>query len=990
MTELASTDFGEFFTALWGHEPFAWQTKLATEVLAGSGTSWPQAIALPTAAGKTACMDVAVFALAAQASRYEQGKTVTAPRRIFFAVDRRVIVDEAFERAKSMASVLSRAEDGILRTVAQALRVVAHGGTPGAEEEVPLTVHTLRGGTYRSESWARTPLQPAIIATTVDQIGSRLLFRAYGRGSGMWPVYAGLAANDSLIFLDEAHCARPFLQTLQAVKQYQAWGERPLGRTFQPVVLSATPPSGLQTFVDSSDEARDPGHPLGRRQLARKVATLSVANDAKGKRGFEHLAKALAESAEKLADNRGRAVAVFANRVATARTAWRLLKKKHGDRAVLLTGRMRAVDKDEVVNRNLKALASAASSTRQLDKPVFVVATQTLEVGADLDFDALVTECASLDALRQRFGRLNRMGRPIEAKACIVVRGDQAESSDDDPVYGAALSSTWAWLKAEEDELGAVDFGISSLAARLPEGEALDALNAPSTDAPVMLPSHVDCWVQTAPQPAPSPDVALFLHGPDRGVADVQVCWRTDLDLDALGLCPPSSGETLPVPLAVFRRWLSGDTSEDSSSDVEGTAGDAEPAGSSRPAAGTIKVVRWRGAGTASEDLTDDPDAVLPGDTVVLPADAQGSLKLGDLPAAEGGAPAQLDVGDRAYLAARAKPILRINRELVACWPGEAAKRYALSLLEQEEDEPAQTLDLVRRMLEALMRETEGVEGWEWLNTASDRLLREARRKTFIRNIRRTEAGNLVITGQNLVPELIRQAETFSDEDDTLSSGMTDRQGCAVALLEHLKGVEEFSRRYAAGCGLPDRMIEAVAAAGLLHDTGKADMRFQALLQAGSPLAAFGCLYAKSGSIPRTRSAFEVARKASGYPPGGRHELLSARLGESSTTLPVSDPVLRDLVLHLVSSHHGHCRPFAPVVHDHGAPEVAFDLDGLHLSWSGPTKMEALESGTAARFWRLTRRFGWWGLAWLEAIMRLADHRRSEWEANHAGGVHHE
>ena len=292
-----ATDFAAFFTACWGNDkrPFAWQTALAHRVLGvrsspnryeperdgvGQGAGrWPDAIALPTAAGKTACIDIAVFALAAQADRLRMHQTITAPRRIFFVVDRRVIVDEAYERARKLAKKLETAQDGILKTVADNLLRVSHGATTGFEGERPLSVHVLRGGMYRSETWARNPLQPTIVASTVDQVGSRLLFRAYGRRPGTWPIYAGLAANDSLILLDEAHCAQPFLQTLQAVDRFRgdAWAEAPLARCFHAVVMSATPPAGLSdVFEDQSGERRDPGHPTWEataREQARRSPT---------------------------------------------------------------------------------------------------------------------------------------------------------------------------------------------------------------------------------------------------------------------------------------------------------------------------------------------------------------------------------------------------------------------------------------------------------------------------------------------------------------------------------------------------------------------------------------------------------------------------------------------------------------------------------------------------------------------------------------------
>ena len=196
-----------------------------------------------------------------------------------------MIVDEAYERARRLAEKLGNAEEGILKTVADNLRLISGGEMTDSEDVRPLAAHVLRGGMYRSEAWARNPLQPTVVASTVDQVGSRLLFRAYGRGHGTWPIYAGLVANDSLILLDEAHCAQPFLQTLQAVRRFQTWASAPLGRPFHPVVMSATPPPGIDdVFKDQSDEGRNPCHRLGRRQLAHKPATLKTVERARESR----------------------------------------------------------------------------------------------------------------------------------------------------------------------------------------------------------------------------------------------------------------------------------------------------------------------------------------------------------------------------------------------------------------------------------------------------------------------------------------------------------------------------------------------------------------------------------------------------------------------------------------------------------------------------------------------------------------------------------
>ncbi len=978
MTELNVQGFDAFFNELWKKPPFAWQHELATRVLEDE-TPWPEVIALPTAAGKTACLDIAVYALAAQADRLASGIILTAPRRIFFVVDRRVIVAEAFERARTMAKKLRLADGGMLKDVADRLRMLSGGNEP-------LACFQLRGGMYRSDAWAKSPVQPTIVASTVDQLGSRLLFRTYGRSFKAWPIQAGLAGNDSLILLDEAHCSQPFLETLQSIRKYRAWAETPLHNPFHTVVMSATPPRGVtDIFQDTSGEPKNLLHPLGKRQLSSKPAKLVPAK-AKGKNATKDLAKELVYQAEALLKSwtgkaeksatesdlfsgqplSAPATVIFCNRVDTAREAHRLLVQKYGDQAILMTGRMRPVDKDDTISGPLALLGADGSDKRMLNTPMFVITTQSLEVGANLDFDLLITECASLDALRQRFGRLNRMGRSIGAKAAILIRADQAEKSEDDPVYGVALAETWKWLNEQAGAKQEIDMGIAAISRFLPTGEELTKLNAPADHAPVMLPAHIDILAQTAPEPWPTPEVSLFLHGPRSGPADVQICWRSDLvgnDVenwkDAVILCPPASPECLSVPFGLMRRWMSGETT-DSSADVEGMADDI---GLETDKVCDRKVIRWRGRDDV--EVAEKPSSIRPGDVVVIPASLGGwevLATLGNHPVA--------DWGDRAYLQARDKAILRLHPEVLNQWSFSSLdrlKELACNGPTQLEDDPDRLREEINTALDLVIADAELPKCLVWLKTCAQSLSRDCK-------IMLHPTGGLILRGNHNLNQYETDADVFCDEDDPTASGTT-----FTLLTAHLDGVADLAGRFARGCAIPTELCEAIKAAGHCHDYGKADPRFQAWLKGGNPWLR-GQLLAKSEVIPQGHKESEAARKRAGYPAGGRHELLSVRLLESkSDLLPVPEE-FHDLLFHLVASHHGYCRPFAPVVEDTAPIGVKLDFQGKKYFANAETALERLDSGVAERFWRLTRRYGWWGLAWLEAIMRLADHIRSEWE----------
>lgn len=83
------------------------------------------------------------------------------------------------------------------------------------------------------------------------------------------------------------------------------------------------------------------------------------------------------------------------------------------------------------------------------------------------------------------------------------------------------------------------------------------------------------------------------------------------------------------------------------------------------------------------------------------------------------------------------------------------------------------------------------------------------------------------------------------------------------------------------------------------------------------------------------------------------------------------------MILHLIAAHHGYARPFAPVVLDDDPPDVEYEGASSSSADRSERPPHRLDSGVADRFWSLTRRYGWWGLAYIETLLRLADQQAS-------------
>ena len=1024
--ELSADEFDEFYKEVHGNPPFKWQSELAKKVLRDG---WPEYLDMPTASGKTSVMDIAVFHLAMQAGE----RIRSAPVRIAFVVDRRLVVDGAFEHATELAKKLSTAKEKVTGIVAERLKSMTDGE--------PLKVARLRGAVPQENDWARTPSQPLIIVSTIDQAGSRLLFRGYGVSDFMKPIHAGLLGSDVLYILDEAHTSTSFMDTLKQIGKIRAEWKEDL--PFKYVFMSATlNRKGKDVFPKSKKSMMD--GPLEKRMDAHKYAHLvEVKKDNELKDALVKCALNLNRPSSDGHKN-PKTIGVVVNRVNLARSVFKELRGKLQDAPEisvhLLTGRSRPLERDMIIGAEIDKIKPRKREPGYGKNPEqggvsFFVATQSIEVGVDIDLDALVTQVAPIDSLRQRFGRLDRIGEKGTTHGIVVASKESVGKSYKDPIYGDRLRAVWEYLNGLKQGVkdckqcsdiaadlkrlkvapsgNIVDFGVN----HFPE-DGWEEMTAKEPRRITLMPAYVRLWSQTSPRPDPDPEPSIFLHGPDSSSADVHIVWRADITKEMLDdregrrwqtrleACRPSQLEAVAVPVWTARRWMSDAKPADVLGDIEGLDRKEDEAGDKG-----LKAVRWRGSRSQDTKIVEAAE-IAPGDTLVVPSETGGCDTYGWDESSDN---VVVDIGMEAGIVNRRSLEIRLGKEYLM-----HAYRYHMGqdgpAAADQDSGIAQAVKRVGEMAAEYAEERDAavvldrlrtVDGLptRWKN-ALDALCGDRSAKSACKKVSKTveENGNLTkITSLSVAldpPQAIRvlkalspdgaklptaESEDVGLEASTDDSNENDSGGGQQKLLHHSKGVERFAKEFASRIGLDDGRTSVLALAGLLHDAGKAERRVQAMLRRLDPDDVDvdnADMLAKSKASTKSYQEYKTHLDRAHLPEGYRHECWSVRLASSHRHVKSSGQ--KDLIMYLIGVHHGRGRPmFAAVKDPHKDGMVEWSVDGEDMSASVEHGLERLDSGWIDMCDKLYHEYGPWCLAHMESIVRLADHRQSAKENRH-------
>lgn len=825
LPSITREEFGAFFAAINGeHYPFSWQEEVLDHICEHG--VWPERINAPTGSGKSSVVDIHLFANALAAV----GAAPRVPRRLCVTVGRRALVDSQATRADKILGDLKDAladesgEPGILRRVAEALQSFQTRNDEKGSK--PFETGHIRGELSNRNLPVSDISACAIIAATPDMYGSRALFRGYGSTKAARPRETALLAMDTVMVLDEAHMNRQLLHTTQRIAQLQKY-EADLGvPTLQVVETTATPSTEdsdsttLGVDIEALDKPND--KELHKRVYSHKELMLHPIDKWDGKPGNAATVKAAVDAIKDFLAHRevgkgsevAHTVGCIVNHVRTAISIKEALAKDLAeDEVQLLVGRMRPSDLEKLQNKHRELF------TTEGDKSVkVVVATQTLEVGIDVDFADLVTELAPASSLAQRFGRVNRLGRRKDSKVVVIEPASGDLVKKDAPPYKAVdLSNAYAWLEVLN---GAENPSVNPAAM---------VKNPPVQSSPERLLYQRPEWPdllefsRTDENPYDEPDLDLWLHDSlDAETAMGGVIVRDNLpsntsaamEILKTSYFAPSDRETFPANLKILQEIL----------DYQDEHGVKPRKFLYRQ--GEISL--WQDADHGDENN----QSLAPGDVLILDT--------GSIPFTNQG------------IAVTQRELPSKKEELKAV-PFLNGTLYVYEKCADREEDFREYLGLSPEEVAELL-DTQSAKGEKRI---ASELTTEA------------EDGQEVIAWYAKVTDDKESVEGSDIAQELVLAG-------PVLLDDHQNDVAERTRQLAENLGLAPEFSEALELAAKYHDEGKRDLRFQQML--GADLQADAL--AKSGH--RSVAEAYRARSRSALPRGWRHEQLSALMVAAS------------------------------------------------------------------------------------------------------------
>jgi len=936
---LSFESFNRLYTILTGHDAACrWQHRLFTDLEAGR---FPTDIELATGLGKTSIIALWVLAVGRALAR----KSTAVPRRLAYVVDRRVVVDQASDLAEQVRERLEQAGKHVGHPLHEIATTLKNAGCTSSVVEVS----TLRGQRALDARWRDDPTRPAIIVGTVDMIGSRLLFSAYGR-VGPWgcALEAGLVGQDCLLVLDEAHLCSPFAATLTAIERrvgtLAPFAVVRMGATMEPVrdLLRRTPGLSEEPTTRRVFQLLDVDTVIDGHAWPKETDDQQVSNrlNAKKKIEVEDLdadqgvgAQLAGWAIEKSKADSGAVIGIVVNTVAEVRKCAAALREGGvpDEHVVTLTGSMRGWDRDAVVESERYARVKSPRDRKVVfDAPLFLVATSCVEVGADIDCDHLGVEACAADSLIQRLGRVNRLGASSRDVTVKLV-GDKEGT---DPAGNVFVRVQKLVTDGKE-----VHGSPATFPARLRDGlddpkwRKLFDVRVPP---PALTSAVLDDFAMTSKHPnaGSRPDVGRWLHG---SVEDsslyVELAWRAELDRVAepddakrlVAAFPVGARETARCPLYEAVDLLKAVRGRAVEDDALGARvllitryGETVAIPVRKLPHGDDKTLRMAFATKLSIGVRPQNDddikalrAALHDATVVLPTSAGGYDGQFVNPASK------QPVTD---IAEQAQPTSRAQRRRLWIDAGKVMGAAANGGEPQEIESDTDAENLLSEV-EDIVDELLG-GGWRLVEAAG------------------TGTRGVVVARED------RRALEDAEDDDGSLGFQND-----VLLTQHLGDARTKATELCRRLPLPTELRDTVIEAAGQHDLGKDRPWWQrAVGRFDKPVVA---------KSDHSRFDHTINR-------GYRHELGSvADLEDDKATLPAT--VDRELCLHLVAAHHGHARP-------------GFRVEAIGPVAAAGAKRVVTE--TPARFAKLQAQHGWWALAWLEALVKAADVLASRDEEN--------